>query len=279
MFATRLLFGLVVSALLGVSGLAAEEPKIGVASETKNQVQGIRGAESRPLTTGSEVFLKESVQTGDESVAHLLFLDNTNLSVGPDSLVELDKFVYDPDRKIGQIVVEVGRGAFRFATAQGSSRNYSIRTPYATLGIRGTIFELVQTTDDLKVKLNQGLVQVRTIAGQIVWLTRPNTLVTVFPNGTFSGPIAYDPPLTQFANLNTDPPASNTSTGTSASFLNFLFLGQPTFQRRVRSGPPEPQSSNATLTEGPTDPPDRRLLFSKQMTKSKTEDLPISPTR
>jgi hypothetical protein len=58
------------------------DSKIGVAAAAKNQVQGILGGSSRPLSAGSELFSNETVRTGEASQAQLLFLDQTNLSVG-----------------------------------------------------------------------------------------------------------------------------------------------------------------------------------------------------
>jgi hypothetical protein len=216
------------------SAQSGADPKIGVAAATKNEVQGIRGVEKRELASGSEIFLNEAVKTGDDSVAQLVFLDNTNLSVGPGSLVELDKFVYDPDRKLGQIAVEIGRGAFRFVTGLGSSKNYSLKTPHATLGIRGTVFELVSTDEEVKIKLNHGLIQVRTKVGQIVWLTRPETLLVVDKNGTAYGPVSYDAPIIHFVSLADGTTGSIGGTRTTGAFpeINFAF----DIERLNRSG-------------------------------------------
>src|ERR1700680_663434 len=83
-----------LSAVQTVPSLA--QIKIGSATSSSNQVTGIVGSESRPIAAGSDVFRDELVRTGDASVAQLLFLDDTNLSVGPRSQVKLDRFVYNP---------------------------------------------------------------------------------------------------------------------------------------------------------------------------------------
>src|SRR5262249_46211348 len=111
----------VVLPLMGVVALlsvllpdTAAAPKVRVASAAKNQVQGIIGGGTRALSAGSEIFSNEIVRTGEESLAQLLFLDETSLSVGARSEVKLDRFVYNPDRKTGNVVLEASRGAFRF---------------------------------------------------------------------------------------------------------------------------------------------------------------------
>jgi hypothetical protein len=115
------------------------ESKIGVASVAKNQVHGILGGTTRAMSAGSELFSNETVRTGEASQAQLLFLDQTSLSVGARSEVKLDRFVYNPDRKAGNVVIETSRGAFRFVSGSQNPSNYTIKTPLATIGVRGTI--------------------------------------------------------------------------------------------------------------------------------------------
>jgi len=116
---------------------SAEEPAIGTAKATKNKVEGVINGKNEPLSTGSGVFTNETVRTGEASVADLVFLDNTNLSVGPTSDVKLDKFVYDPTGSSGTVVIQATKGAFRFVAGSQDKRIYQIKTPFGTLGIRG----------------------------------------------------------------------------------------------------------------------------------------------
>jgi FecR protein len=138
----------IVFALMSVVALlsllwpdAAAAQKIGVTSAARNQVQGIIGGGTRALSAGSEIFSNEVVRTGEESLAQLLFLDETSLSVGARSEVKLDRFVYNPDRKTGNVVLKASRGAFRFVSGSQNPSNYTIKTPLATIGVRGTIVD------------------------------------------------------------------------------------------------------------------------------------------
>ena len=130
MYALAMLFALQATAF-------AEEPKIGNATATKNKVEGVIGGRNQPISKGTEVFTNETVRTGDSSVADLVFLDNTNLSVGPTSEIKLDKFVYDPTGSSGAVVIQATKGAFRFVAGSQDKRAYEIKTPFGTLGIRG----------------------------------------------------------------------------------------------------------------------------------------------
>ncbi len=63
--------------------------------------------------------------------------ERPKVGVGPTSVVKLNKFVYYPNKSSGAPVIELSRGAFRFATGSQSKGSYKVKTPYGTLGIRG----------------------------------------------------------------------------------------------------------------------------------------------
>jgi hypothetical protein len=82
--------------------------------------------------------------TRENGVADLVFLDSTNSTVGPISEVYLDKFVYDPaGGSSGNVVLNGTKGAFRFVTGSQDKRAIQVQTPFGSLGVRGTIVEMV----------------------------------------------------------------------------------------------------------------------------------------
>lgn len=126
--------------LVGLFALQATvsnaQEAIGKATSVKPQAEGSHGGK-RTLSTGGDVYSKETVQTGDSGQADLQFRDQSNLSVGPKSSVRLDKFVYDPNTSAGSVAIQATRGSFRFVTGSQGRGNYQIKTPYGTLGVRG----------------------------------------------------------------------------------------------------------------------------------------------
>jgi hypothetical protein len=116
-----------------ISTASNGQEAIGSTTSVKPQAE----ANTRTLSTGSSVYSKELIHTGDIGVANLRFHDNSNLNVGPKSSVRLDKFVYEPNKSAGSVAVEAARGSFRFATGAQSKGSYQVKTPYGTLGIRG----------------------------------------------------------------------------------------------------------------------------------------------
>jgi len=110
------------------------QSRIGTANSVKPEASGtIAGT----LSAGSGVHANETVRTGSSGQAGMRFIDQSNLNVGPSSSVRLDKFVYDPNKGSGTVVIEGARGAFRFSTGSQNKGDVKIKTPSGTLGIRG----------------------------------------------------------------------------------------------------------------------------------------------
>src|SRR5262249_56461507 len=73
------------------------EPRIGTAASTRPRVEAISGGNTQTLSAGSEIYENQTVRTGNRGRADLVFVDKTNLNVGPRSEVRLDKVGYDPN--------------------------------------------------------------------------------------------------------------------------------------------------------------------------------------
>ena len=110
------------------------QTRIGAANAVKPEASG---SVAGTLSAGSGVHANETVRTGSSGQAGMRFIDQSNLNVGPSSSVRLDKFVYDPNKGAGSVVIEGTRGAFRFSTGAQNKGDVKIKTPSGTLGIRG----------------------------------------------------------------------------------------------------------------------------------------------
>ena len=143
-------------ALLMTAAPALAQQNIGAAGVVRNQVNGTLPTGAVAIAPGDSVFRDEGVRTGTESVAKLVFLDNTNLAMGPLSSIKLDRFVYSGENSTGSIAFNLAKGAFRFATGNADKKAYTITTPTATIGVRGTILEIVSTASKTTVILEEG---------------------------------------------------------------------------------------------------------------------------
>src|SRR6516162_2964587 len=140
---------------------------IGVAASITPSAEGGVGTVFQTLAPGSELQASETVRTGDGGKADLVFIDRTNLTVGPTSEVVLDKFVYDPVGNKGKVVVQATRGAFRFATGTQDHSAYQIKTPYGSLGVRGTEFTCEVKPKEQKRSINGCDIKCTVISGSV----------------------------------------------------------------------------------------------------------------
>lgn len=164
-----------------LSGAAlAQQVDVGVAAAVTNRVQGSVGA--RTLKTGDRIFQNENIETGADSRSQLLFRDETVLNVGPDSRVTLDRFVYDPARGGSGAAVSVGRGALRFISGNMPSQSYEIRTPAGSIGVRGTIVDvIVYENGEVVLQLVEGSLTFIDLGGRSVSLTRAGEVYILIP--------------------------------------------------------------------------------------------------
>jgi hypothetical protein len=146
----------------GIAGLpattSAVEGPIGVAAVVRNTVSQLEPRVTR-IAKGDEVVRNEVVRTAADSDARLVFRDDTNLSLGPGSTLKLDRTVFD-DPKAGDIAIKLTSGAFRFVTGNSNKEAYEIKTPVATMGVRGTTLDVLVERRRNKVVLVAGAVNV-----------------------------------------------------------------------------------------------------------------------
>jgi len=135
--------------------------QVGTTASVKKEVVGRFEDSARMLQEGDDVHQNELIETSAESEGEFVLRDDTKLALGPNSQITLDRFVYDPDAKDGDIVINATKGAFRFITGSAKKSAYTIKTPVASIAIRGTVFDgYVNDDGEIAVLLMDGEVNV-----------------------------------------------------------------------------------------------------------------------
>ncbi len=159
--------------LLNVYGAAhAEEDasRVGVVNKVENEAQVISASDAVTATIGTPVHMKDELRTAANARLQVTFLDETQLTLGEHASVVIDRYVYDPNRGVGETFLQVTKGAFRFATGrikEMKDSKIAVSTPLADIGVRGTEFWGGQL-DKYGVLLLEGKVTVSNQAGSVM---------------------------------------------------------------------------------------------------------------
>jgi len=192
--------GPAASAPAPVAQTPALQQTVGANAVVRNTVvtQSVGETSRHPSQPQGPVRFLDQITTGDAALLEVAFRDSTTLSVGADSRLSVDRFVYDPSPGAAGVGVAVVRGVFRFASQRPGVEQESFRTPTAAIGVRGTLFDaavgpqaldiLGDWTGDARpadnpataalIVLRQGVIEVRT-AERAVTLRRPGQAVVV----------------------------------------------------------------------------------------------------
>ena len=187
-----LIIALAAAGLPALSSAVLAQAQVGSAAAVRNDV---KGTVAGPMSTGSPVHQNETVTAGADSSAQLLFRDKSSVTLGPTSRVTIDKFVYDPSRGTGESALRLTKGALRFVSGSQTPENYSVKTPLATMGVRGSVAETY--VSDMGYEffvLIEGRIEVcvRRYCRQI---TTPGEYIVVFPDGTVASPAPWPGPM------------------------------------------------------------------------------------
>jgi len=125
--------------------LAAAEPDIGVftAVEGKVSVQHAQSPQAVSAKLSDTVLFRDLIETQKESRTKALLNDDSILTVGEHSRVEITEHIYDPGRSLRSVVVNLVQGKVRALVGkvfEGSGSKFEIHTPTAVAAARGTYF-------------------------------------------------------------------------------------------------------------------------------------------
>ena len=140
-----------IFSLLILTLFSFSSPTMADEVDIEKQLIGIVGAvtgtvktETRELKAGDKVYLNETILAGVDSGTQILLLDQSTFTIGSDSEVVMDTFIYDPATSEGKIVASVKQGSLKVISGLISKKNpdsLTVEVPEGTLGSRGTEFQ------------------------------------------------------------------------------------------------------------------------------------------
>ena len=271
-------------AVVGVSvgAIAPASARVGVTSVTSGEPLGRPPAEpERVLRVGVDVQFNERVTTRSDDRAHFVFLDGSSLSVGPNSDLTIDKFVFDPDKNTGELAISTTRGTLRFVGGAISKKtDVEVKTPSATIGIRGGIVTVsVSNTGATNATFLYG--QRMTVRGQSLTqvATRNGSQINVPPGGRPGPPVIIPPRGFSGAAFERGQPPRGPAQPPQQGATQPQFQPQPQPQTTTQQQPTQrtqTQQTQTTQTQT-TEPRPTHLAIAGQLGTSQLHEMNSGP--
>ncbi len=127
------------------------------------------------LYANDAVAMAQGLRTPSGGALHVRFTDDTDLRLGSEAEIVVDRFVFNPSTGAGALQAEISRGVMRFITGRIQKDGVRIGTPTAVIGVRGTDF-IVEVGQD-------GTTTVQVLEGVVVITPRGGGETASIPAG------------------------------------------------------------------------------------------------
>ena len=134
-------------ALLAAGMMAMAMPccaaEIGRIKSVRGEVRVERAGAAMPAAVGMRVQASDTLRTGDGASVGITMDDDSLLSAGPNTVLVLDRYAFDPTTNQGRLDAALNKGTLAVISgriAKQSPEAMTVRTPTAILGVRGTSF-------------------------------------------------------------------------------------------------------------------------------------------
>ena len=153
---------LLILLTLFFSGIAFSDSTIGAIKSMRNNVFVVRNFETMDVSKGFRLLSKDIIITGDKSKAKLRFDDKTLITVGKNSIFEIEDYMFDKTKK-SKAKFKAKYGFFSAVTGKIGKLapdSFKLKTKTATIGVRGTAFEGKINKDGEDVACTKGTISV-----------------------------------------------------------------------------------------------------------------------
>lgn len=138
-------FSIILAAAVLLSSFpafAADAP-VGSIKAAHGTTTILRNMTAIEAKSGTRLFQNDLLKTGPDGTLAVVFRDDTLLSLGPDSEVAINEFLFSPAEGKLSIVTRLLRGTAAYMTgiiARLAPDSVRFETPVASIGVRGTMF-------------------------------------------------------------------------------------------------------------------------------------------
>lgn len=139
----KVLFFLLLILVIVSEPVCARGNIAGSVKNVKGEVSVKRQGSLQFLEKGMKIYTEDLVVTGKDGAVGIILQDNTIFSLGPDSELSINKFVFVPDKNKFSLLVKMIKGTFVYISGvigKLSPESIQLETPAGVIAIRGTKF-------------------------------------------------------------------------------------------------------------------------------------------
>lgn len=146
--------GLIISLLIFLAQPSWGTSVAGHVILTKGEVSAIdANGTTRALKRRSQIFNGDTIKTGPAASIQVRFIDKALMTIKANSEMNIERYLLtqkenEPQKE--QAIMQLVKGGFRTITGtigKGDKSAYKVKTPAASIGIRGTNYEVQQESD------------------------------------------------------------------------------------------------------------------------------------
>jgi hypothetical protein len=166
---------------LTTSVVAFAGPEVGTVTRLQNSADVNREGKRVGLTAGAAIHENDEIRSTKQARVEITFKDGTKLTIGENSSLVIEEYLYNPNKSVGRILLDAAQGPFRFISGgigKMKDNRAEVKTSSATIGIRGTDFWGGPSAGVYGVFLLEGIIIVRNAEGARI-LTAPGTGVNL----------------------------------------------------------------------------------------------------
>jgi hypothetical protein len=137
-------------ATVATTALAQQPAPAGRIKVVAGEAVIVRGNSTVPAQNGLAVYPADSLRTGKDGRVGVTLSDDTQVSIGANSEVRLDSFLYEPGQGQLALVLKFIRGTAAYVSGQIAKLApdaVRLETPAAIVGVRGTTLAVEVTSD------------------------------------------------------------------------------------------------------------------------------------
>ncbi|MCT7625444.1 FecR family protein [Aliarcobacter butzleri] len=162
---------------------------IGTVSLVEGKATILRNGQTLGANMGDKIENKDVISTQVNSKIKITFIDNTIVTIGKESSLNIEEYIFNTSTKEAKTELNVLKGAFHTITGEIGKVNpdkFKLKTKSASIGIRGTEFY----GDENRIVCTQGRIIV--LSNSVSVDVPSGNYINIFPNQRPSVPLPLE---------------------------------------------------------------------------------------